>query len=156
MGFLEVFSFVLLVLLIRQLFKLGGLISKVGIGVFLFLYLVSLVDGSYTGNDFMVLLLFLTLVVVLHRYLKTLKQESDSQSHLNRKKLGTYEFSYKDNQGNVSRRLVDVYRIHYSKRDNTGFFTGYCHDQKMERTFRMDRVFGDVIDRDTGEILSLE
>jgi hypothetical protein len=155
MGLLEVLSFAMLVLLIRQLFKLGGLLSKVGIGVFAFLYSISLVDGSYTGNDIMVFFLFLVLILLANRYLKSLREDNYSSLE-DSEKIGTYEFNYQNNDGSISHRTVDVRRIHYSKRDNSGFFTGYCHEQKMERTFRMDRVTGKVIDQDTGEVLVLE
>ncbi len=50
-------------------------------------------------------------------------------------------FNYVDGQGNKSQRLVDVQEL-----DDDGdlMFTGYCHKANDERTFRIDRIAGDV------------
>ncbi|ENN97505.1 MULTISPECIES: WYL domain-containing protein [Pseudoalteromonas] len=50
-------------------------------------------------------------------------------------------FSYVDGQGNKSIRLVDVQEL-----DDDGdlMFTGYCHKANDERTFRIDRIAGDI------------
>lgn len=69
--------------------------------------------------------------------------------------LGRYEFDYRNDEGVVTRRKLDVFRIYYSKRGD-GYIDGFCHKRQESRTFRLDRVFGDVVDLDTGEVITLE
>lgn len=71
------------------------------------------------------------------------------------KPVGTYEFNYENMQGTISRRVVDVHKVFYAKKNNTGYFSGYCHQASEYRTFRLDSVSGDVIDLNTGEVISL-
>lgn len=60
------------------------------------------------------------------------------------------QFSYLDAGGAVTERRVQVtWRGTYS-------FEGFCHLRAEERTFRYDRIVGDVVDLDTGEVLSVE
>ena len=68
--------------------------------------------------------------------------------------LGSYEFDYQDANGTVTRRKVDVFKIYYSS-DGDGCMDGFCHSRKAKRTFRLDRIFGDVIDLETGEVITL-
>ncbi|EEZ5826537.1 WYL domain-containing protein [Escherichia coli] len=56
-------------------------------------------------------------------------------------------FSYIDSKGDFTHREVDVSSI-----DNE-YLQGYCHLAKEYRTFRLDRIQGDVICRDTGEVI---
>lgn len=58
----------------------------------------------------------------------------------------TLHFSYTDSQGEESIREVDV--SHISARN----FFGWCHLRAEVRTFRWDRVSGDLMDLDTGEV----
>lgn len=69
-------------------------------------------------------------------------------------KIGTYIFSYKNAKGEHTRRKVDVEDLWYE--DETGYFSGYCHRSKANRTFRLDRVCDNVIDTNTGEILTID
>ncbi|WP_024604910.1 MULTISPECIES: hypothetical protein [unclassified Pseudoalteromonas] len=50
-------------------------------------------------------------------------------------------FSYVDGQGNKSLRLVDVQEL---DDDEDLMFTGHCHKANDERTFRIDRIAGDI------------
>lgn len=60
------------------------------------------------------------------------------------------DFIYEDAKGDTSSRMVTVHWVG----DTT--FKGECHDRKAERTFRLDRVIGDITDIDTGEVLDPE
>lgn len=76
---------------------------------------------------------------------------SESQNVSRRRSRGnfqTIEFSYINSDGEHSTRSVDV--------DNKEKynFSGYCHLRGEKRTFRYDRISGDIIVVDTGEIIS--
>lgn len=63
-------------------------------------------------------------------------------------RIGEVQFTYEDAQGNVSERHVIVHHadLHYIK--------GECLARNAERTFRTDRIIGDVVDCSTGEIIN--
>lgn len=52
-------------------------------------------------------------------------------------------FSYVDGQGNESLRLVDVQELDEGDDDDL-MFTGHCHKANDERTFKIDRIAGDI------------
>lgn len=56
-------------------------------------------------------------------------------------------FDYEDSNGDWSTRQVTVHSV------TSTYIKGECHDRQAERTFRLDRVQGDITDLDTGEIL---
>lgn len=58
----------------------------------------------------------------------------------------TLRFSYEDSRGDESTREVDVSLISAQR------FTGWCHLRAERRTFRWDRVVGDLLDLQTGEL----
>ena len=60
------------------------------------------------------------------------------------------QFDYLDVNGAFTSRRVDV---EFMLIDT---FTGYCRDREDTRTFRYDRIVGDVVDRKTGELLNVE
>lgn len=62
--------------------------------------------------------------------------------------LGQVAFTYEDSAGDVSYRKVTVHSI------TASHMKGECHDRQAERTFRLDRIIGDLTDCDTGEIMS--
>lgn len=62
--------------------------------------------------------------------------------------LGRIEFSYVDADGEKTQRTVTVHSV------TRVYFKGECHTRREERTFRLDRVVGDLVDCDTGEVLS--
>lgn len=62
--------------------------------------------------------------------------------------IGRVAFTYEDAVGEVSYRTVTVHSI----TDN--HMKGECHERQAERTFRLDRIIGDLTDCDTGEIMS--
>lgn len=62
--------------------------------------------------------------------------------------LGQIEFSYVDADGKKTQRTVTVHSV------TRAYFKGECHTRREERTFRLDRVVGDLVDCATGEILS--
>lgn len=50
----------------------------------------------------------------------------------------TVKFTYEDSEGNITSRTVDVSIV-------TDFYIkGYCHKRRAERTFRIDRIIGDI------------
>lgn len=63
-------------------------------------------------------------------------------------RIGEVEFVYEDAAGEITRRHITVHSI-----DST-YLKGECHDRQAERTFRLDRIIGDLVDCETGEILS--
>lgn len=67
--------------------------------------------------------------------------------------IGTYQFTYTNADGGIAARKVDVYEIWHN--EENGYFKGYCHKAKAERTFRMDRVQGQVTDINTGETINI-
>lgn len=62
-------------------------------------------------------------------------------------KLGTVTFSYEDAEGEITSRTVTVHSV------NSLHLKGECHTRRAERTFRIDRILGDVVDIETGEII---
>ncbi len=62
--------------------------------------------------------------------------------------IGVVEFTYEDSAGDISYRTVTVHSA------TTTHLKGECHDRQAERTFRLDRIIGDLTDCETGEILS--
>lgn len=75
-----------------------------------------------------------------------IEDDGDVPSGSVRIKPCTLHFSYVDSQGDTSTREVDV--SHISAQN----FTGWCHLRAEVRTFRWDRVSGDLMDLGTGEI----
>lgn len=63
-------------------------------------------------------------------------------------RLCEVDFLYEDAKGDTSFRSVTVHWVGDSN------FKGECHARQAERTFRLDRIIGDLTDRETGEILS--
>jgi|AntDeeMinimDraft_5_1070356.scaffolds.fasta_scaffold37302_1 predicted DNA-binding transcriptional regulator YafY len=54
-------------------------------------------------------------------------------------------FKYEDANGDKTAREVDVHQLSGDR------FHGFCHHARGVRTFRIDRVVGPIVDRDTGE-----
>ena len=67
-----------------------------------------------------------------------------------RKNIQTVEFSYTNAEGVGSKRIVDV------KEKKEEYFSGYCHFRNEKRTFRYDRIDGDIVIISTGEVVSPE
>lgn len=62
--------------------------------------------------------------------------------------IGQVAFTYEDSAGDITHRTVTAHSV------TAAYIKGECHDRRAERTFRIDRIIGDVTDCDTGEILS--
>jgi len=62
-------------------------------------------------------------------------------------RLGEVAFTYEDSVGDVTYRTVTVHSV------TATYLKGECHDRQAERTFKIERIIGDVVDLDTGEIL---
>lgn len=58
------------------------------------------------------------------------------------------QFTYQDSEGEITTRTVTVHSV------SASHIKGECHDKLAERTFRVDRVVGEVLDLDTGELLA--
>lgn len=63
-------------------------------------------------------------------------------------RMGEVEFTYMDAEGEITHRRVTVHSA------TATYLKGECHKRQAERTFRVDRIIGDVVDCDTGEIIS--
>jgi predicted DNA-binding transcriptional regulator YafY len=61
--------------------------------------------------------------------------------------LGEVAFTYEDSAGDVTFRTVTLHSV------TATHLKGECHDRGAERTFRVDRIIGDVVDLETGELL---
>lgn len=61
--------------------------------------------------------------------------------------IGEVEFAYEDAEGEVTFRRVTVHSV------TATHLKGECHERGEERTFRIDRIIGDLTDCETGEIL---
>jgi predicted DNA-binding transcriptional regulator YafY len=62
--------------------------------------------------------------------------------------LGHVEFSYEDTAGDITFRNVTVHSI------TRTYLKGECHGRQAERTFRLDRIVGGIVDCETGEMMS--
>lgn len=62
--------------------------------------------------------------------------------------MGEVAFTYEDGDGDITFRYVTVHSV------TATHLKGECHDRQAERTFRIDRILGDITDCETGEILS--
>lgn len=63
----------------------------------------------------------------------------------------TFTFSYRSQDGDYSPRTVNVTGI--SSSGGHTYLEGFCHDRMDSRTFRTDRILGDLTDTETGELL---
>lgn len=65
----------------------------------------------------------------------------------------TFLFSYLDHHDNCAPRTVEVHFV--SRNINTGhyYLEGFCQDRLDNRTFRTDRIRGDLTDTETGELV---
>jgi len=61
----------------------------------------------------------------------------------------TGKFTYSDRHGLISTRTVTVHVI-----DRYGYFQGHCHHRGDTRTFAFGRILGNIVDADTGEVLT--
>lgn len=61
--------------------------------------------------------------------------------------IGMVGFSYIDADGFSSDRTVIVHSV------TDDYLKGECMDRKAERTFRLDRIHGDVVNHETGELI---
>lgn len=63
---------------------------------------------------------------------------------------GTISFEYVDNNGDWSMRTVTVHSVSSTR------IKGECHMRRAERTFLLERIEGDIVDLETGEVLDPE
>lgn len=63
-------------------------------------------------------------------------------------RIAEVQFTYQDAEGEITARTVTVHSV------SAAHIKGECHDKHAERTFRVDRVIGDVLDLDSGELLA--
>ncbi len=62
--------------------------------------------------------------------------------------MGEIAFTYEDSAGDITSRTVTVHSV------TSTYIKGECHDRKAERTFRVDRIVGDIVDCESGELMS--
>ncbi|HDR1413177.1 WYL domain-containing protein [Pasteurella multocida] len=67
------------------------------------------------------------------------RQNKDLESTQDIKSLSTISFSYTDAEGNFTTRTVDVMYV------DDVYIKGFCHKQNDSRTFRADRIVGDIV-----------
>lgn len=78
---------------------------------------------------------------------KSVYREKNYISAKKNSELSKIAFSYENSKGERSFRDVDV------KSFDGQYIEGYCHLSRKFKTFRLDRIEGDVIIRETGESL---
>jgi hypothetical protein len=61
------------------------------------------------------------------------------------------EFDYRDYEGGTTRRRVTVGSVFES--DSKQFIQGHCHMRDAARNFRLDRIRGQIVEVDTGEVI---
>jgi hypothetical protein len=61
------------------------------------------------------------------------------------------EFAYRDAAGERSRRQVEVISVFRS--GSQSYLHGYCRLRGAERFFRLERIVGDLVDAESGEII---
>lgn len=66
----------------------------------------------------------------------------------------TFTFSYRSQDGGYSPRTVNVTGI--SSNGGHAYLDGFCQDRKGNRTFRTDRIRGDLADAETGELVPVK
>lgn len=64
-----------------------------------------------------------------------------------------FSFSYVDHNGEQSQRSVRVMGI--ASNGEQQYLEGYCLDRQAVRTFRTDRIQGELIDMETGELVNV-
>ncbi|RGE46140.1 hypothetical protein DZC30_05060 [Comamonas testosteroni] len=65
-----------------------------------------------------------------------------------------FQFSYSDNFGAASVRTVNVTGV--TKKGRQEYLEGFCQLRMDVRTFRTDRIRGDLVDVGTGELVSVK
>jgi uncharacterized membrane protein len=66
----------------------------------------------------------------------------------------SYYIEYQDADGNITNRVITIKNI---KREGYKIYIkGYCHLRDEKRTFLRDRIIGDIVDTETGEVVSKE
>lgn len=61
--------------------------------------------------------------------------------------IGTVAFTYQDSAGAISDRLVSVHAV------GRTYLKGECLDKNVARTFRLDRIQGELTHCETGELI---
>lgn len=79
-----------------------------------------------------------------------LQRHSPSRATRTGWQLCRIAFDYQDADGERTARQVTVHSV------TKTYLKGECHLRRAERTFRLDRVRGDITDMDTGEILPVK
>lgn len=59
-------------------------------------------------------------------------------------------FMYMDSKGDITTRDVNAVRVDHKNGET--YLVGYCMTRRATRTFRADRIIGEVIDMETGEV----
>lgn len=59
-------------------------------------------------------------------------------------------FEYMDSNGDITTRDVSAVRVDHKNGET--YLVGYCMTRRATRTFRADRILGEVIDMETGEV----
>lgn len=66
----------------------------------------------------------------------------------------TFQFTYTDHHGDRSQRIVRVMSVSSNGRHR--YLEGFCTDRQAIRTFRIDRIDGDLVDQETGELIPVK
>lgn len=138
--------------------KRHGLSAAVGlIGAGLLWWLISPAEGSTEidwGWTILACVIALALLAIAKVAPEAASDVLEKHERANTKairtdwSMGDVEFTYEDSAGDITRRRVTVHSV------TSAYLKGECHDRQAERTFRLDRIVGDLTDCKTGEILN--
>lgn len=137
--------------------KRHGLSAVVGlIGASLLWWLISPADGSTDigwGWTFLACVIALALLAIAKVAPEAASDVLEKHARANTRAIhtgwtmGDVEFTYEDSAREITRRRVTVHSV------TSTYLKGECHDRQAERTFRIDRIRGDIVDCNSGEIL---
>jgi hypothetical protein len=65
------------------------------------------------------------------------------------------KFTYRDRNGDKTLRVVEVSDVYADSAAGPVYFDGYCRTRKAMRTFRVDRVIGNVVDVNSGDVVRM-
>ncbi|RZP89595.1 WYL domain-containing protein [Vibrio vulnificus] len=95
--------------------------------------------------------LVFSVIVVLLRLLFEYLSLPDQSKVKNIQVDSTYRMTYKDSNGDVSNRTIEVISLEKKKELNVTYLKAVCLDSNGIRTFRSDRIIS-LVDTETGEV----
>lgn len=67
-----------------------------------------------------------------------------------------FKFTYRDRFGEVTERQVDLRDVYPADSGTFLYMEGFCSLRKDWRKFRSDRIIGDLVNMETGEVVFIQ